>query len=185
MTDSLLETIAKFIRSVLGLREYCVLQRYRSVLNEAYGSSKFAEVVGSYWTRGYGTTCAVTLNWALSQCGIDESNLNRGKTFIPGNHLAPLLRLAKMKGALEENPDPKNFRPGDIFKIEKEGSPADWHVGIVERNDYPVSITTLDGGQSDSRGEQAIKRVVRPYLGNLIGPSPRKATHRIVTAKLF
>lgn len=179
-----IDSITGFIRWVLGTGEYCVLRHMRRAVGLSYGSPEFKAITEPYWTRGKGTTCAVTANWALMQCGIPVQYLNRDSNWVPGNHVPPLLDYAKSKGAFIANIHPSDLVATDYFYIQGE-SLSDWHVGFVEANHWPEYLITLDGGQVDSRGEQAIARVRRNFTGELIGPRPRALKFCIRTKKLF
>ncbi len=131
----------------------------RSAIGLAYGDPRFTTITEPYWTRGGGTTCAVTIEWALAECGW-PGPLNRGPKWIWGAHLHAALKWARANGLVREFPAINSLLPGDVIYLEG-NTPEDWHVGVVEKNDFPRAITTLDGGQTNKRGEQLIDRVVR------------------------
>jgi hypothetical protein len=145
----------------------------KSALGLAYGDPQFTTITEPYWTRGKGTTCAVTVEWALQQCGW-EGPLNRGPNWVVGKHLTNAIQWARAHDKVINAPSLATLVPGDIIYLEGE-NPNDWHVGVLEKNEYPRRLITLDGGQTDKRGEQAISRVERPInASGLVGPKFRR-----------
>ena len=153
--------------------EPCLVRVMKSALGLAYGDPKFAAITEPYWTRGRGTTCAVTVEWALQQCGW-EGPLNRGPNWRVGKHLTDAIQWGQAHGKVFSAPMLQSLLPGDIIYLEGE-NPNDWHVGVLEKNLYPEKLITLDGGQTDQRGEQSISRVERPINADgKVGPKFRR-----------
>lgn len=151
----------------------CLVRVMREVVGLAYGDPKFAEITEPYWTRGKGTTCAVTIEWALKRCGW-RGPLNRGPNWVSGKHLSKAIRWARAHGKIIDAPPLDALRSGDVLYLEGD-TPRDWHVGVLETSNYPTSLVTLDGGQTDLRGEQAIERVSRPINAHgQVGPKYRR-----------
>lgn len=151
----------------------CLVRAMQGVVGLAYGDPQFAIITEPYWTRGKGTTCAVTIEWALERCGW-KGPLNRGPNWVTGKHLTAAIQWARQNGKVIESPGLDKLRPGDILYLEGV-TPDDWHVGVLERNEYPQKLITLDGGQTDHRGEQAINRVERPInASGQVGPKFRR-----------
>lgn len=151
----------------------CLVCVMRSAIGLTYGHPKFAFITEPYWTRGKGTTCAVTVEWALQECGW-KGPLNRGPHWVTGKHLTNAIQWARANGKILESPPLQSLLPGDVIYLEGE-NPNDWHVGVLESNQYPAKLITIDGGQTDGRGEQAILRVERPINAEgLVGPKFRR-----------
>lgn len=153
--------------------EPCIVRVMKSAIGLAYGAPAFAVITEPYWTRGKGTTCAVTVEWALQQCGW-KGPLNRGPNWVPGKHLTEAIQWGRANNKVINSPPLESLLPGDIIYLEG-ADPTDWHVGVVEKNEFPSKIITLDGGQTDKRGEQSIDRVERPInASGLLGPKYRR-----------
>lgn len=153
--------------------EPCLVRVMQGAVGLAYGDPKFTEITEPYWSRGNGTTCAVTVEWALERCNW-PGPLNRGPNWVIGKHLSKAIQWARANGKLLESPPLDTLRPGDVIYLEG-ASPADWHVGVLEKNQYPAKLVTLDGGQTDRRGEQSINRVERPINADgQVGPKYRR-----------
>lgn len=167
------DAVWRLFQEIFGIGPFCLLRVMRGAVGLSYGHDRFAAIVSPYWERGHGTTCAVVLGWALERCGWKGPLNRKGRGWNPpktiGQHMAPILEFARERGALEENPSLDSLLPGDVIYLEG-ATPNDWHVGVVEKNLYPNAIITLDGGQSDKRGEQSIARVERPISDNKLGP---------------
>lgn len=163
----------------------CIVLTMRDWVGLAYGSPEFKQITEPYWSRGYGTTCAVVLGAALEKCKW-PGPLNRGQGWKTGAHMSPIVEFSRgIKGALEYAPKLDILVPGDILYLEG-SSPERWHVGVLETNKYPHSLVTLDGGQTDSRGEQSINRVVRPIRDGKVGPYEYRTVKFVIhTSKIL
>lgn len=146
-----------------------ILESIRFLIPSDWESHKFDWMMGpklgpgryKYYEKGHGTTCAIVVNAVLERAAIRPSALNRGKFYRGNDHLSALVKHAKSKGAYVASP--KAFQPGDIYYIQENGRPENWHAGFFFSGGNSA-IVTADGGQSNAAGNQCalfVKRKAR------------------------
>lgn len=127
------------------------------------GEDAFSRVVGSDWTRGYGTTCGHWVMFYLAMLGVAARRLNRtaeGGRYVPGLNMQRVRELGDAAGWADEP------RPGFVFLAGRERPRgSDWgnHVGVVECVPEPSLLVSLDGGQAEG-SRQAMKRCSRKLV---------------------
>lgn len=103
------------------------------------------------WARLYAqpypvgaSSCAIFLLANYARAGFRAPGIGEPYHKYLGQGEALLISFGKSKGALETNPDPATFQPGDVFHI---GTGLGSHWGMVVNNPGDGTIESVDGGQ--------------------------------------
>jgi hypothetical protein len=109
-----------------------------------------------YFAHPRTSGCALVVRGLWREAGLDHERLRR--PYVVGQAIADVVRIAREAGAWVSTFAERDVRPGDVILV---GAPSHEHVYTVVGTED--GIDSIDGGQLDDAGQQAIRRLHRRW----------------------
>jgi len=106
-----------------------------------YDTPAFQEATGQPYPKGM-SSCAIFQLANYARAGFTGEGIGVPYEKYVGQAEALLVKFGQSRGALESNPDPNTFIPGDVFHVDNIS-----HWGMVVEVPGDGTVISVDGGQ--------------------------------------